>query len=351
MQIELITPGDSRWRNLLSRLEHDIYATPEYVTFSEKHEEGTATAIYGNDGTHEFLIPVLKRELPEHLQQGEDLQPSEDLWDAISPYGYSGVVTDSPEAIPAFLEACKEHSCCEKMVSLFLRWHPFFTPENYQPAACEQFVHHGETVFVDLEESEEEWQKQTRSSLRRDIRRLVREGYSVLMNHWEQYPDFVRIYNETMERLNADERYLFSEAYCTDLKEALGDQLHLGCVISNKGEVAAAALFFECEGIVQYHLSGASADHMKLSPTKLLLDHVRHWAKERGNSRFHLGGGLGGSSESPLFKFKAGFSSHRARFATSRIVLHPSLYQTISERAGQFDQNENFFPAYRKNNN
>lgn len=345
MEIDLITPADSRWRNLLSRLDHDIYATPEYVAFSEKHEGGTAAALYGNDGSHEFLVPVLKRKLSDHLQQ------SEDLWDAISPYGYSGIVTDSPEAFPAFLDACTEHPCCEKMVSLFLRWHPFFTPENYEPARSEKFVLHGETVFVDLEESEEDWQKQTRSSLRRDIRRLVREGYYVVMNQWEQYPDFVRIYSETMDRLNADERYLFSDEYCADLKEAAGDQLHLGCVLSSEGEVAAAALFFECGQIVQYHLSGVTADHMKLSPTKLLLDHVRHWAKKRGNSRFHLGGGLGGSTESPLFKFKAGFSSHRAKFATSRIVLHPCLYQSVSEQAGQFDQNGNFFPAYRKNDN
>ena len=343
MEIELITPQDNRWHDLLSRLEHDIYSSPEYVTFSATHEGGIGNAIYGDDGTTQFLVPFLRRTLPEKLQQDDD------LWDAISPYGYSGIVSQCPEKFPAFLDACQQHSCCQNMVSLFLRWHPFFTPDNYEPATCEQFVNHGETVFVDLAESEEAWQKQTRSSLRRDVRRLVREGYHVVMDQWEYYPEFVRIYNETMTRLNADERYFFSEKYCTDLKEAIGDQLHLGCVLSSEGDVAAVALFFECGQIVQYHLSGVAAEHFKLSPTKLLLDHVRHWAKERGCSRFHLGGGLGGSTESPLFKFKSGFSSHRATFATSRIVLHRSLYQEVAERAGQFDQEDNFFPIYRKN--
>ncbi len=344
MEIEIITPQDDRWRHLLDRVEHDIYSRPEYVTFSAAHEGGTGCAIYGNDGTTEFLVPILQRRLPESLHLDEC------LWDAISPYGYSGIVSQKIEEFPAFLDACRQHPCCRNMVSLFLRWHPFFTPEQYRPASYEQFVNHGETVYVDLEETEDEWQKQTRSSLRRDIRRLVREGYHVVMDQWDYYPDFVRIYHETMTRLNADERYFFSEKYCADLRETIGSKLHLGCVLSSQGDVAAVALFFECNKIVQYHLSGVAAEHFKLSPTKLLLDHVRHWAKQRGCLRFHLGGGLGGSSESPLFKFKSGFSSHRATFATSRIVLHDTLYRNAAERAGQLDQNDGFFPIYRKTN-
>src|SRR5204863_2673190 len=124
---------------------------------------------------------------------------------------------------------------------------------------------------------------------------------------------------KTMHRVAARENYSFSLAYFHNLREALGPLLQIASVVSPQGEVAAAALFTECCGIVQYHLSGADERFLRLAPTKLLLDDVRYWAKERGNRLFHLGGGLGAASDS-LFDFKAGFSRHRGTFCTSRIV-------------------------------
>ena len=61
---------------------------------------------------------------------------------------------------------------------------------------------------------------------------------------------------------------------------------------------------------MQYHLSGMSEAFARERPTKLMLDHVRQWARARGNRWLHLGGGVG-SAQDNLFKFKAGFSKLR----------------------------------------
>ncbi len=102
---------------------------------------------------------------------------------------------------------------------------------------------------------------------------------------------------------------------------------------------------------MQYHLSGTSDEYVRQAPTKLMLDFVRCWAREKENVVLHLGGGTGGRSDS-LFEFKAGFSKLRADFYTYRMILDESKYATLTrlwrEQCGYiYDNSSNFFPAYR----
>ena len=84
--------------------------------------------------------------------------------------------------------------------------------------------------------------------------------------------------------------------------------------------MAAAALFVETSGIVQYHLAGSDERYSRDRPTKILMNAVRSWAQERGDVRLHLGGGVGGADDS-LMHFKAGFSDERHVFQTLRVVV------------------------------
>lgn len=102
------------------------------------------------------------------------------------------------------------------------------------------------------------------------------------------------------------------------MAEILAESLHLGIVEFN-GEITCACLFAECCGIVQYHLGGTRTNFLKQAPSKLMFDYVRFWAKERGNTVLHLGGGVGNAQDS-LYHFKAGFSQVRNRFLTMRLI-------------------------------
>lgn len=111
-------------------------------------------------------------------------------------------------------------------------------------------------------------------------------------------------------------------------------------------EPAAAGIFTEVDGLVQYHLSGARAARRRQQPTKLLLDEVRRWAAEQGYHTLHLGGGVGAQEDS-LYRFKAGFSKRRHDFFTWRIVPDPSRYERLCASTG-VDADTGFFPAYRQ---
>jgi hypothetical protein len=346
MLVELIDVDDARWKRALHRISHDVYHSSEYARVEAGRLGGRASAFYGIDerGT-EYLAPVLIRPLPLRLQLP-------DSWrDAIAPYGYPAPICSAggSNALNEFLQCAVQVARENGIISLFLRWHPMMAPAGRQPIAGESLVDHGSTVFIDLTESRDQWHQQTRSDHRYQIGRLRKLGFQFVIDDWTQLPEFHRVYVSTMERVAADAMYHFSLRYFQELQESLGSLLHLASVISPDGETAASGLFTECCGIVQYHLSGSDGRFLRLAPMKLLLDHIRHWAKDRGNHTFHLGGGVGGQNDA-LFQFKAAFSKHSARFQTSRIITDFHRYQkaVIAAEIGPLSPQNNYFPTYRK---
>ena len=153
-----------------------------------------------------------------------------------------------------------------------------------------------------------------------------------------------------MRRLDASPFYFFDDDYFRGCRRLAGNGMHLCSVLSPSGEVAAAGLFTAAGRIVQYHLSGTAATYSRLAPDKLMLDAVRWWAKDQGFARFHLGGGVGGVSQS-LFHFKAGFSDLRAEFHTWRLVFdaakHERLVSLWRRRRPDMEPAADYFPEYR----
>ena len=162
---------------------------------------------------------------------------------------------------------------------------------------------------------------------------------------------FKRIRPEITDRLRGLdlEGYLrfFDDDYFEDLRRRIPpENIHLVTVHAPDGDLAAGAIMFECSGTAQYHLSGTSPKYHRLAPTKLVLYDYATWAAARGNTRLHLGGGLGADAGDPLFHFKAGFSSLRATFRSFRIVVDPVAYERLIKHFGA-PAGTSFFPAYR----
>ena len=81
-----------------------------------------------------------------------------------------------------------------------------------------------------------------------------------------------------------------------------------------------------------------------------MMHFVRGWAKDRGNQVLHLGGGVGGDSDS-LLQFKIGFSPRRHTFATLRMVIDEREYgRLVAARDPRLDPGARggFFPLYRQ---
>ena len=347
MRVEILGPTSPQWTGVLEATAHDFYHLPAYAELSARLDGGSAKALVVREGDRTLLLPFTARPIPD----------GDGAWDALTPYGYPGPLAqgcddDSVDERNAFatraMEAAAEVLRADGRVSLFARLHPLLGARP-EPANA-RLVQHGTTVHVDLRKSDAEHWAETMSGHRNEINRAIKAGHRAYFDEVFGHADrFVQIYQATMARVGAAAHYFFDHEYLMSLREALGERLKLA-VVEIDGTIAATGLFVETGKIVQYHLSGTDEAFLRDRPTKLMLHFVRGWAKERGASWLHLGGGVGGGEDS-LFKFKAGFSKERSPFYTLRLVVDPAAYRALSRaRHPDVDEThlEGFFPLYRR---
>jgi lipid II:glycine glycyltransferase (peptidoglycan interpeptide bridge formation enzyme) len=212
-------------------------------------------------------------------------------------------------------------------------------------------VYHGPIVYVDLRKTLAELTADTRENHRRNIRRLESAGFITTIDDWSLYAAFGSLYRATMERVAAATFYFFSDAYFQDIRHMLGRHLHLCAVLAPNGELAAAGLFTETDGIVEYHLGGTAEPYLRHAASKLMFDTIRRWAKGAGCVLLNLGGGIGGHP-GPLLNFKAGFSRSLAPFHTVGMVFDTRRYSQLTrlwrERSDCPEAVESYFPIYRQ---
>lgn len=355
MNVQVIELSNPLWLQTLNQIRHDIYHLPEYVCLEARRTKTIPEAILIVDGEQVFFVPYLLRRCNDLFKQE---LISEDIFDIVSPYGYPGILLSEAAASNAeFLELAMKQLISvlskKKVCSAFFRLHPILNQSLGRQAFFSNISNvNGETVSVNLTLSQAEIWQQTRSEHRTVINRCKRAGFKARIVPYEEYIDeFIILYKQTMERVQAKSMYYFDHKYFAELAK-LNKKIHL-CVLDLDDKVSCGGLFTECCGIVQYHLGGTKSEFLKSSPSKLMFDYMRFWAKERGNQYFHLGGGVGGAKDS-LYNFKAGFSKQTHTFKTLRLIADEKIYRYLVELQAKFLNiatetllTTDYFPAYR----
>ena len=67
MNVSLIAPSDERWTALLACQEHDFHHLPSFVALEAERSGGEGAALFLEQAGHQLLIPLVLRDLPEHL--------------------------------------------------------------------------------------------------------------------------------------------------------------------------------------------------------------------------------------------------------------------------------------------
>lgn len=347
-----ILPTDDRWKSILAEAEYDFYHLPCYAELASILDHGEPRAFYTELPTGKLLIPLLVRNIPVYIY------PDTGFLDATSPYGYPSPlfsndisICDALKGIRDFIEFGRETG----LVTTFLRLHPILNSTLWQALSSDyrfiDLVNHGSTVSIDLTLDTEELNRRLRRNHKNNIKRLYKMGFSVRIDHWEDYPDFINIYYQTMHRCDATAYYFFDRDYFTRLRKCLGTKLHLCSVISPDGDMASGGLDVHIGKIMQAHLNATADKYLSMAPSKLTFYEMRNWAKAQGAKIFHLGGGVGGARDS-LFFYKQGLGTHEHQFTTLGIIHDLSAYEKINENwihthTTPSRVDSEFFPFYR----
>lgn len=321
----------------------DVYQTADYGIADAKLISGECNIIQITGDGLNMVIPVIIREI--NLPNGT----YQSYYDITSAYGYPGYYANRAielHEIDKIISSIKAVARQAQIVSIFLRLNPILNHQIWPNNAGIAQIFHGKTVFLDLTENLDAIRSEYSTNHKRDLKKLKQSDCKVHFNLWDHYESFINVYTETMTMANARKYYFFNSEYFEQLRKINDTQLHLISVTNLENTVIAGAIFFETNGIVQYHLGGTKNAFRNIASSKLIFDAAIEFFKQRGNAVLHLGGGYG-STEDELFRFKSGFSNHTLTFSTLRIITDEAVYRLLAKSKSTENSN-NFFPLYRK---
>jgi GNAT acetyltransferase-like protein len=285
----------------------------------------------------ELLAPLIVRDIS-----------GTDQHDAISPYGYPGLVDSDgrrggvPRTLPAVspadtppppptLDPAAIDWRATGFVSIFLRH--TLGPSPLAGATERNVVQIADPALP----------RKSRPSDRRQVRRNLEAGYVVELipgpeTTAAQRAAFLAAYEQTMRRTGAAEHYFFGAAYFDRILEA--DRTWLALAIAPGDDVAAASIVAASDGYLHYYLSGSTDSRLRDAPMKNVVTRLVEHSADLGLP-LNLGGGI--SAGDALEEFKRGFANRRQAWLTSELVCDEEKYARLS--AGR--EAGGFFPTYR----
>jgi len=338
----LTLDDNATWdRIVLSFSKHDVYYLSGYVKAFLIHGDGEPQLLfYEKDGLKAIYV-YMKRKTA-----------IEGVYDSITPYGYGGVLFEgdvSPEKLHVFWKAYVKKMQELNIIDNFVRYHPVLA--NAIPMKeISTAIDLGKTIALDLSSPDVIWENIVRQN-RNKVRKAEKNGITIYHAHdYNLFKDFIRIYNATMDKNNADEYYYFEEEFYKSIHEDLSDHYEMFYAVY-EGQIIAISIILFANQQMHYHLSGSMIEYRNLAPSNLLLYKAALWGCEQGFKTFHLGGGVG-SDEDDLYKFKAAFNRRSDyQFSIAKQIFDQELYdELVKERAlrdPKFNKDSDFFPLYR----
>lgn len=314
----------------------DTYSCAAYHRASALLEpEGTRPVLLAfSDETGDVALPLLLRPLPD----GKG-------WDATSAYGYGGPIGRGVPDLDAFGVALNAWAVQQGVVSTFLRLNPLLDNGRFVPPVAET-VDVASTVGWDLPPGRD-LRLGLHSDQRRSLRKAERAGLTITVTSGPSSLEHVReLYNATMRRQQAADFFYFPNSYWQALvtEHQLLEPLLVEARLA--GRVISALLCFVSAPWLHAHLSAGDDTARAVGASAACYFAAAEWGQAHGLTCFHLGGGLGGSTTSPLYAFKERFDpgSRPRLFQVAKWVHNRDRYR---ELAGS-DSTDGFFPPWRR---
>lgn len=333
--IRVVDEGE--WDEYVTRLgASGAYSSAAYHRASALLEpEGTRPVLLAfGDEAGDVALPLLLRPLPNG-----------DGWDATSAYGYGGPIGRGTPNLAAFGAALDKWAHEYAVVSTFLRLNPLLGNGRLVPPTAE-LVDVGLTVGWNLNPGRD-LRLGMQDARLRGVRRAERAGVTVTVTpRATDLKQLRELYEATMQRQQAADMYLFPDSYWRAL--VTDDELLVTLLVEGwlAGNVVSALLCLVSDNWLNSHLVGGNEVSRTVNASALCHLAAAEWAQAHGLAGFHLGGGLGGDTTSPLYAFKKRFDpdSQPRQFQVAKLVHDRDRYIQL---AGT-DSTDGYFPPWRQ---
>lgn len=351
--IELIRFDEpDKWNKIVnSYVKKDVYYTCEYAVSLMESEGGTPYLLsYESDGCR-LCYSVIEKDIADCSEFKGNIEQGF-YFDWNTPYGYGGPLADVEGLTDIQQENFKKelYEIAEQrgIVTQFLRFHPLLQNQSVCGKVMEN-IYLKDTIFMNLD-TQDDIMVQMDSKNRNLIRKALKNNVVIKHDGGELIDDFIRIYETTMDRDNAEDFYYFPRSYYEYIKENMSAETEYFYAFKDD-KMVAASIFFHNDEYMHYHLSGNLVEYRTYAPTNLIIYEAAKWGREQGIKALHLGGGVG--MEDSLFHFKEQFNKKgRSAFWVGRNIFMPEKYSELLDKRQQanpgFDRNNSYRIQYRK---
>jgi serine/alanine adding enzyme len=319
MEIKITNKWD-HYLDYFSEEKRDIYFEEKYVKLYENDLEEAVCFVYNLVDDY-FIFPFLRRQF---------IYDNKIYYDFETPYGYGGPIANVTDenfirnGLQSFYDYCQSNN----YIAGFIRFHPLLN----NTLGFEQIgtvINDRKTIAIDLQYTEDEiWLREIHTKNRNTIKKGIKTGLQFIEDiDFEYFIDFIRLYNDTMHKLGADDFYYFDESYYARFRENIKNSF-LGVVTYNN-EVISAAIFFYSKDYGHYHLAGSNKEYLSLCPNNFLLWEAAKVLKNKDLKYFHLGGGTDSGEHNSLLEFKRKFSDNSFNFCIGKIIFNETIYQLL----------------------
>ena len=329
------------WNEILKFFEtFDCYHTYDFNYFSKQENEEPVLLYYQKEQIH-IALPLLIREIP-----------NSEYKDVTSVWGYGGPLcanlgSDFDQNL--FVEELNAFFKENKIISAFARLNPFIDNQEIVLDNMGIIEEIGEVVNIDLTKDIDTQRTHYSKTTKRYINKYGKLCTVKTSKEEQDILQFIDLYYENMDRVNAKEHYYFNKEYFYNLIQSEEFETDvLFATYDETNEIISAAMMIKTNNIIQYHMSGTRNEYLKFTPIRLLIDQMRIKGTGEGYKYFNLGGGLGGR-DNPLLQFKASFSKDFKKFKVWKYIVDQTIYNMLCKEKELLNKEEeiDFFPLYR----
>ena len=313
------------WDSILQLFPNDffdVYFEEKYYKLYETEENKAVCFIYTED-KYIFLFPFLRREFTHNGKLFYDFETA---------YGYGGPIynNNNEQFATRALKAMYDYCSKSNYIAGFVRFHPLLNNHKFYSTIGELILDRN-TIAIDLTLSKEDiWMNEIHTKNRSTIKKAVKSGLEFIIDKEYNYlNEFIKLYENTMKRLNADTFYSFNHNYYSMFRDTIKNSF-LGVVLSDN-KLISAAIFFHSKDYGHYHLSASDPKFLNMNPNNFLLYEGSKVMKALGIKKFHLGGGINSDEQNSLFRFKRKFSKRKYNFYIGKTIFNKEIYDLLCE--------------------
>lgn len=330
--LKVLTIKDSSWNTLVKSFKnYSVHYLKEYVEAFKNQGDGEPFLFYSETNDLKAIYVVFKRKIEDS-----------EYFDLRTPYGYGGWLFEGTgnkeEVYKEYINWCKDNN----IVSEFVRFSLFEEHDSYYGKVIERI----DNVVRNLEDSFENIENDFERRVRKDLKKT--DKLEIIFDRDGKYlDDYLRIYNATMKRNNAEDEYYFSKDFYLKLNEMKENVMYFHVALDSK-IISTELVIYDNNNMYSY-LGGTDNEYFAYHPNHFIKYHIIKWGVENHLKNFVLGGGYG--TNDGIFLFKKGFAPNGIyKFYTGQMIFNEDIYNKLVDnkvKEGLVVEGNNYFPLYR----